>query len=196
MHRPSHDQIEQILARAEQLKFDGQYGEALTVLEELLVLDPDNVIALEELADNELSLNRFDRAKRAANQALLLNVNSFTAHYILGFIASHSEEWDASIEELKIANRLEQNNPEILRCLGWALFCGGKTVEGIVTLERALNLEPQNPLILCDLGVSYLHSKEYRKAKALLSRALDIDPQNARVQECLDMIRSIEKHTV
>lgn len=196
MQTPSHNSIEQILAKAEQFKFDGQYDEAVTMLEELLALDPDNVTAFEELSDNELSLGHYKRAKRAASQALLLDGDSYTAHYILGFIASHVEDWVLSVKELKIANALEQNNPEILRCLGWALFSSGSILEGMVTLERALNLEEQNPLILCDLGVAYLRSNDFIKSKALLTRALDIDPQNIRVKECLDMVRRIEKNAV
>ncbi len=196
MPNSSRDSIEQILVKAEELKFDGKYADALALLEELLVMDPDNVTALEELADNELSLGRYERAKLAAAHVLRLNKDSYTAHYILGFIASHSEDWDASIVELKIANSLEQNNPEILRCLGWSLFSAGKKIEGMVTLERALNLEEQNPLILCDLGVACLRSNEFTKSKALLSRALDIDPANSRVKECLEMVKRIEKHTV
>ncbi len=196
MHQLSRDQIEQIFLQAEQLKFDGKYDEALTVLEELLVVDPDNVTALEELADNELSLGQYERARVAASRALALDGKSYTAHYILGFIASHFEDWNASIEKLKTANALEQNNPEILRCLGWSLFSSGKIVEGMVTLERALNLEEQNPLILCDLGVVYLQSKNFQKSKSLLRRALDLDPMSVRVRECLDMVERIEKHVV
>ena len=194
MHSSSHDSIERILEKAEQLKFDGKYSEALAILEELLMLDPDNITALEELADNELSLGNYDRAKRASERALALDQGSYTAHYILGFIASHFEDWRTSIKELKIANSLEQSNPEILRCLGWSLFSSGKIVEGMVTLERALNLEEQNPLILCDLGVVYLRTNDFLKSRVLLTRALDIDPGNIRVKECLEMVRRIEKH--
>ncbi len=194
MSRPSDESIEQILAEAEQLKIDGEYEQALGVLEDLLAIDPDNVTALEELADNELSLGRYERAERASKQVLVLHPDSYTAHYILGFILSHREEWSASVEELKIANRLEQNNPEILRCLGWSLFGAGKNVEGMVTLERALNLEENNPLILCDLGVVYLKLGHHLKAQALLKRALDLDPQNVRVKECLETAKRIERH--
>ncbi len=194
MHPLSHEQIEQIFSHAEQLKFDGKYSEALSVLEDLLATDPDNVTALEELADNELSLGQYERARSAANRALSLDPKSYTAHYILGFIASHFEDWHASVEELRVANTLEPNNPEILRCLGWSLFSSGKIVEGMVTLERALNLEDRNPLILCDLGVVYLQSKNFQKSKVLLKRALDLDPRSVRVRECLEMVERIEKH--
>lgn len=196
MHQLSHDQIETIFIQAEQLKFDGRYTEALSLLEELLVSDPENVTALEELADNELSLGQYERARTAAHRALALDPKSFAAHYILGFVASHFEDWATSIQELKIANTLDRNNPEILRCLGWSLFSSGKMIEGMVTLERALNLEEQNPLILCDLGVVYLQSKNFQKSKLLLRRALDLDPKSIRVRECLDMVERIEKHLV
>lgn len=194
MTRPDDAHIEQILANAEELKFEGRYDDALVVLEQLLIIDPDNVTALEELADNELSLGQYERAELAARQVLALHTDSFTAHYILGFIASHREEWTTSVQSLKIANRLEQNNPEILRCLGWSLFGDGKAIEGVVTLERALNLEEGNPLILCDLGVVYLKIKEFAKAQALLQRAIDLDPKNNRAKECLDMVQRIERH--
>lgn len=191
MPTPPDDIIAHLLDQAEQLKLDAKHEEAIVLLEEILAKDPDNVIALEEIADNELSLERYDRAEKAAQHALALDSGSFDAHYVLGFAASVREEWEKSIESLKIANRLEPNNPEILRCLGWSLFSGGKTVEGVVTLERALNLEDANPLILCDLGVVYLKMKEFPKARALLERALEIDPGNLRVKECLEMASRI-----
>ena len=184
----------QLLEKAEQLKFEARHAEAISILERILALDPENIAALEEVADNELSLGNFDRAETAAERVMAISKDSYTAYYIRGFIASHRKEWKRSIDDLKIANKLEQNNPEILRCLGWSLFNAGQTVQGTVTLERALNLEEQNPLILCDLGVVYLELKDFSKSKALLQRALDIDPKNVRAEECLRMVERIEKH--
>lgn len=191
MPTPNDDIIGHLLDQAEQLKLDARHEEALVILEEILAKDPNNIVALEEIADNELSLERYDRAEIAANRALSLDSGSFDAHYVLGFVASVREEWDKSVNSLKISNRLEPNNPEILRCLGWSLFSAGKTLEGVVTLERALNLEDANPLILCDLGVVYLKMKQFPKARALLERALEIDPLNVRVKECLEMATRI-----
>ncbi len=181
------------LEKAEQLKMAGKNHEALAILEELVLEDPTNVSALEEIADNELSLERYSRAKVAATQAVALDPSSYTGHYILGFLLSVESKWAEAYVSLKEANRLKANNPEILRCLGWVLFQSAQRPQGVVTLERALNLDPENTLTLCDLGVAYLDLKNFPKARALFLRALDLEPGNARAGECIAAIDRIEQ---
>ncbi len=82
------------LERAEQLKLSGQHLEALAILETLVLEDPTNVSALEEIADNELSLDHFDRSECAAERAVKLDSKSYTGHYILGFIRSQEQKWE------------------------------------------------------------------------------------------------------
>ena len=178
------------LEQAEQLKLKGRYQEALVILEQLLIEDPENIAALEEVADNELSLEHFSRAQTAAVRAVALDHESYTGHYILGFLHSVDREWQKAVDHLKQANILRPNNAEILRCLGWALFNAGQRAQGIVTLERALNLDDHNALTLCDLGVSYLQTRNILKAKSLFDRALELDPGNTKAIEC---IKAVEK---
>lgn len=189
---PSSDTLER-LERAEQLKLAGDHQAALAILEELLLEDPENVSALEEIADNELSLGEYARAENAASQATSLDEGSYTGFYILGFLRSRTEEWKDAVAHLRRANTLKPNNAEILRCLGWALFNEGQRAQGIVTLERALNLDSESPLTLCDLGVSYLQVQNFQKAKALFQRAIDLDPDNPRALECLEAVDRLSK---
>lgn len=190
-HLP-HNVLER-LERAEQLKLSGKHQDALVILEDLILEDPSNVAALEEIADNELSLERYARAEIAATQAVALDVSSYTGHYILGFIRSQQGQWEDALKRLKEANKLKPNNPEILRCLGWVLFKMGQKPQGVVTLERSLNLDSDNALTLCDLGVAYLEMRTFQKARALFLRALDLDPQNERARECVIAIDRLEK---
>ena len=187
---PQH--ILERLEKAEQLKLTGKNEEAIEILEQLVLEDPSNVSALEEIADNELSLERYDRAETAARQAVDLDPSSYTGHYILGYLRSHESKWEEAEKHLKEANKLKSNNPEILRCLGWVIFQRGQRPQGIVTLERALNLDSDNTLTLCDLGVAYLELRNVSKARALFLRALDLDPQNPRARECVAAIERIE----
>ena len=183
------------LEQAEQLKLGGKHADALKILEELLIDDPANVAALEEVADNELSLDHHERAETAAAQAVSLDSSSYTGHYILGFLRSQHGKWQEAVTLLQKANKLKPNNAEILRCLGWALFNLGKRPQGVVTLERALNLEADSTLTLCDLGVAYLELQNFPKAKALFRRALDLDPENLRAKECVAAVERLEKQT-
>ena len=196
MSDPTGNLPQNILTRLEQaeaLKLEGKYRDALVILETLLLEDPSNVSALEEVADNELSLEQYDRAETAANQAIVLDTGSYTGRYILGFIRSQQGKWDDALVELRQANHLKSNNPEILRCLGWVLFNIGQKPQGIVTLERSLNLDHDNTLTLCDLGMAYLETHNLAKAKALFLRALDIDPESDRARECVAAVERMEK---
>ncbi len=177
-------QVQSALERIEELKLNGEHQKSIEEAEKLLFSDPDCVPALEELADNYVSLDTYDKAERACQRALHLDAQSYTAYYILGFIASHHQDWGGAVEHLKKSNDLHPNNAEILRCLGWSLFNNNKRTQGIVILERALNLDPENSLTLCDLGICYLQVKNFDKSIELLKKAMEIDPQNKRIQEC------------
>ncbi len=189
---PSSDILER-LEEAEQLKLAGRHRDALSILEELLMEDPENIPALEEVADNELSLEHYPRAQTAAAQAIALDDKSYTGHYIIGFLRSVEGQWDTATLHLRKANTLRPNNAEILRCLGWALFNGGQRAQGIVTLERSLNLDHGNPLTLCDLGVAYLQTRNFTKAKSLFDRALELDPENTKAIECIKAVDQLEQ---
>lgn len=186
----SSDTLER-LESAERLKLACKHREAIVLLEELLLEDPENVSALEEIADNELSLGEYARSETAAQQALALDTESYTGEYILGFLRSRSEQWSQSVTHLRRANSLKPNNPEILRCLGWSLFNSGERAQGIVTLERALNLDSDSPLTLCDLGVAYLQVQNFSKAKTLFRRSLDLEPTNSRAKECMEAVERL-----
>ena len=177
------DEILEALEEIEELKLEGQHYDSIKKAEALLSQDPDCVGALEEIADNYVSLDEYKKAQKACQRALSLNEKSYTAHYILGFINSQSQKWNEAADHLKTANQLKSNNPEILRCLGWTLFNSDKRTQGIVILERALNLDPENSLTLCDLGICYLQTKNFEKALQLLKKAMEIDPNNKRIQE-------------
>ena len=176
--------ILEALEKIETLKLNGEHDKSITAAQKLLCDDPNCVAALEEIADNYVSLDKFDHAEKAAVHALKLDKNSYTSHYILGFLTSHKQNWVQAVTHLEKSNKLHPNNPEILRCLGWATFNVDKRSLGIVILERSLNLDPDNSLTLCDLGICYLQTKRFNKAVELLKKAMEIDPNNKRIQEC------------
>lgn len=192
-YEPLDDLTEELLT-AEDYKLAGDFEHALELLEDILSRHPDSIPAYEELAENELQLKRIDRATKAAKHALSLDPGSAIAKYVLGFIASQTDDWKKAITLLQEANKRRPNHPEILRCLGFTLFFrAGEHMQGVVTMERALNLEPENAQILCDLGLAYLHLKNFNKASALFERAVALEPDNTRATECIRAYEEMRK---
>jgi len=177
------------LLEAEKLKNDGQYREAVSICEKILVKDPKNLIALEEIGDNYLSMGKIENSKKALKRALEIEPKSVNANYLLGFIFSIEHKWDLSIKYLKKSEEIERNNPEILRCLGWSLFNYGRQKEGIILLERVKNITPKDAFVLCDLGVCYMLREKYAKALDLFINAEKLDPENRKVKDCIKIAR-------
>lgn len=181
------------LEKSENAKVLGNHEKALKIARSILMQDPSCIEAAEEVVDNLLSLQEFEEAEKVANFVLSQDKKSYIANYALGFIYLTDSLNELALGYLKIANELSPNNPEILRCLGWATFHTASKLKGLVTLERALNLRSDDPLILCDLGVCLLQEQIFHKAINLFEQVLEIDSTNERAQDCLQAAISLEK---
>lgn len=181
-----------LLQQSEEFKIQGDHTSAIDFANQALVKQPDCVEALEEVADNYLALDNMEKAEAAAYFALELDDASYTALYILGFIASRKGDFPGAIVHLEKANTLKANNSEILRALGWAYFMEEKVLKGIVILERALNLNPDDITILCDLGICYAKNNQIQKGLDLFYRAMEISPNNERVRECIKFVEEMK----
>ncbi len=180
------------LVESEDYKLQGNFSRALKIAQKILQKDPSCIPAAEEVADNLLSLKEFEKAKSVAQFILSHNNTSYIANYVMGFLLLTDNKNKKALSFLTIANQASPNNPEILRCLGWARFHTGEEVSGIATLERALNLRAEDPLILCDLGVCLLEKQVFEKAIVLFEKALALDPSNLRIQGCLEAALSFK----
>lgn len=178
-------QINQHLARAENLKQAGNYLAAIRTCEEILLENLNCSLAYEEIGDNYLSLHQLKKAEKALLQAKKFNLNSPNTAYLLGFLYSCQEDWQRSLVELERANKLKPNHPEVLRCLGWTLYQLGKQGQGIILLKRAHALAPNDPFTLTDLGMCYLNQENFYQAQEVLEEALRLDPRNKIVKDCL-----------
>lgn len=181
------------LATSEDYKLQGKHEKALEVAERILMDDPFCAEAAEEVADNLLSLGKSESAQKAATHVLNMEPKSYIANFVMGFVYSEREEWGKAIEYFRISNEGQPNNPEILRCLGWALFQDGKQAEGTAILRRALFLRGNDPAILCDLGACLLQLNDFNESITMLRAAQNLDPNDPRVQELLDVAERLQQ---
>jgi len=180
------------LAQAEALKSQSQNEAAITILQTIIMSEPGCIEAFEELGDNFLSTHQPEKAAKALKQALRLNPRSSNAHYLMGFMLSMKEDWKLSVEELTKADEISPNHPEILRCLGWAVYNANRRTQGISLLERSRNLSPFDPNILCDLGVCYMNSMQHEEAEVVFRKALKLDPSSEQARECIAVLEAMK----
>jgi tetratricopeptide (TPR) repeat protein len=174
-----------LLEKAEKLKLSGEHMEAIRFCQEILLQDLDVTEAYEEIGDNYISLGEYPKAVKALVHALKLNPMSANANYLIGFLHSTQQNWGEAVNFLEYANELFPNHPEILRCLGWAIFHNGFKKKGLFVLERALTISPEDSYILCDLGVCYMNQRNFPRALHLFQKTLNVDPDNLKARECM-----------
>lgn len=180
-----------LLSQAETLKNEGEHTRAIELLNRIIVADPVCCEAYEELGDNYMSLRQLRKAEKALKQARKMDETSANGAYLLGFLYSLQEKWDASIKSLMDADSHSPNHPEILRCLGWATFHRGQQNIGISLLERSFVMSPKDPNILCDLGVCYMGMQSYADATECFEKALELDPEFTQASDCLQMLQEL-----
>jgi tetratricopeptide (TPR) repeat protein len=173
-----------VLVHAEELKLQGMHKEAIDLCDQILVHDLTCTEAFEEIGDNYISLKQYSKAKKALEQALKLMPRSANANYLYGFVFSAQHQWEKALEYLEKANDYESNHPEVLRCLGWAIFNSGQRKKGLLVLERALAIAPSDSYVLCDLGVCYMNERDFQRALDLFNKTLEVDPTNIKAKEC------------
>lgn len=117
---------------------DGGTGDAIREYERVLQVQPDNLIALNNLA--ALYGERGDpRAEPLARQALAMAPRSGPIADTLGWILFKSGNVDESLKILEQAHDLDNKNPEITYHLGAALLKAGRKSEARAALASAVD---------------------------------------------------------
>lgn len=99
-------------------------------------------------------------------------------HYLLGCAYGRCMKFVFAIKHLNIANKLNPNNAEVIRNIGWIRCMQEKKDHGRKLLERSITLDPTNALAYNDLGASYMFDENFEEAQKWIKKASEMDPQD------------------
>ena len=174
----------------------GDYDKAAEIYKYVLIRYADNAIVVEYadvyLGDIYLTTRRLDLAEKHLKKAITATPSNPHYHYLMGFTYSVKEQWTKAVTEFRKAIRLDPDDGEYERGLGWAMFNGGNRVEGIGHLYRALELSPSNLHAMTDIATAMLMLRNMEKAREYGERALYFDPSYIFAQDLLKTIDRIE----
>ncbi len=129
-------------ALAESLDGSGQPEKAIAEYQAALHKEPNNPDLLEELADEDQKVSRFDDARKAYQQELALNPHSAIALYNLGKIDVEHGQPEEGIAMLRQAIAAHVRPAPADFYLGLGLAETGKTEEAAHWLEQSLASQP------------------------------------------------------
>jgi tetratricopeptide (TPR) repeat protein len=148
--------------------------EAISLVREGLVIDPENVDLFFELGVIYDRLDETDLAIEQMEAILLLDSEHADALNYLGYTyADKGIKLDEAEVMIKKALEYKPDNGYIIDSLGWLYFRQGLFEEALIQLKRAVALIPDDPIVLEHLGDIYIQMNDPVKALEYYEQALE-----------------------
>lgn len=173
----------------------GEYDKAVEIYRYILLRYSDNSKAVEYanayVGDIFLTIRLLDLAEKHLKKAIVVSPETAHYHYLLGFAYSIRERWAKAVAAFRKALRLQRDNSEYERGLGWAMFSGGERIEGMSHLFKALELSPTDVNVITDVGAAMLVLGDISRAKEYAQKAVGLDPNYEPAKSILEVIKQI-----
>ena len=164
--------------------------EAICLIEEVLQRDPNNAMALSDLAYNwhfgsifgwtgESPQVAMQKMGEAARRAVAADDRDAMAQTALGLYELFSNQHDDAIRRINRAIELDPNSSFARGNLGVAYNFGGEPERAIVALQEAMRLSPRDYLMViwhtCNAW-SHLHAERFVESMDSAKQAIDFNP--------------------
>lgn len=145
--------------------------------------DKDDFWSHGALAFAELFARNHERALNAINRAVALNPNSADSHAMRGAILNFAGDPVESLEEMKLALRLNPNHPTwYLAGIGRAHYLLGQYEQAIPYIERLVNTGDEvlawHPLLIASYMAGGREDEARAEVRALLAVSPDVRCEN------------------
>jgi Flp pilus assembly protein TadD len=112
-------------------------------------------------------------------------------HYLLGCAFGRCMKFKNAIKHLNIANKLNPNNAEVIRNIGWIRCMQEKKDHGRKLLQKSIDLDPTNALAYNDLGASYMFEENFEEAQKWIKKASEMDPQDDFISNTVEKLEEL-----
>ena len=177
-----------LVAEAQNYFSAGDYGKAEADYRQILQSDPNNALALANLATIEMQENKLADAETHITAALAQNPDDAYNLSTIGFLKFRMQKFDEALDALSRAAKLDPENPQIQNYLGVTLSQKGLRVQAETALRKAIELAPNYGPAHNNLAVIYLGEKPPASelARWHYQKALDLgQPRNPELEKLL-----------
>ena len=177
-----------LVAEAQNYFSTGDYDKAEADYRQILQTDPNNALALANLATIEMQENKLADAETHITAALAQNPDDAYNLSTIGFLKFRQQKFDEALDALSRAAKLDPENPQIQNYLGVTLSQKGLRVQAETALRKAIELAPNYGPAHNNLAVIYLGEKPPAPGLARwhYQKALDLgQPRNPELEKLL-----------
>ncbi len=166
----------------------GAMFEAISNFQEALRLDPNHLVALNNLASAYRQLQNWDEARTTLERALRVKPDDPEANYGMGMVFAQTDHSEQAYEFLQKALQFRPGYPEALNNLGILYLRNQRPDDAVVTLEECIRVAPAFGRCYIDLARIYAGQGMPEKGRKILLQFLEHHPDNAQAQRALQQI--------
>jgi tetratricopeptide (TPR) repeat protein/peroxiredoxin len=164
---------------------EDRMAEAVQDFQEALRINPDYLVALENLGNAYRQQKQWDQARSVFERALTVNPDSPGANYGLAMVYAAGDDSEHTYEYLQKALQFRPDYPEALNNLGVLYVRTGRRDEAVSTLQKCTSVSPA--FDQCYLTLARIYSLEGNpsEARAILLQLLKQRPGHAQALRAL-----------
>ncbi|WP_107496755.1 tetratricopeptide repeat protein [Thalassobius sp. I31.1] len=185
---PSFHEAE--IGRAEALRQSGKDDAAIEALRQLAETRFDLPVAHSALGDALRSMERFEEASAAYDNAIALfgdpEPGHWGAYYTRGITLERQDRWEEAEADFRFALELSPGQPFVLNYLGYSLVEKRENLdEALAMIEQAVEARPDDGYITDSLGWVLYRLGRYDEAVGHMERAAELEPVDPVVSDHL-----------
>ncbi len=177
-------------------KEQGKAEQAVTMLEQAIAANPDNLDLHLSLATLLDSLKRTDDGLQLLLQKQIQFASDAKFQFRLGVLYDKLGKRPLSIERMKKVVELNPDDAQAHNFLGYTYAEMGINLdEALIHIKRALELRPDDGFFIDSLGWVYYQMKRYDEAVRYLAKAAELVPDDPTILEHLGDAYAARKET-
>jgi tetratricopeptide (TPR) repeat protein len=164
---------------------EGRTAEAIPYFQEALRLNPDHLVALENLGNAYRQQKQWEEARKVLQRAVEVSPQDPEANYSLGMVFAQLDDSERAYEFLQRAVKLRPAYPEALNNLGVLYLRTRRRDEAVASFEECIRVAPGFDQSYLNLARVYTIEGKPDKARSVLLALLKQHPDHATAQKAL-----------
>ena len=165
---------------------EGRTVQAIPYFQQALRLNPDHLVALENLGNAYRQQKQWDGALRVLEHAVAVGPESPEANYSLGMVFAQLDETERAYEYLQRALKIRPDYPEALNNLGILYLRTNRRHEAVSSFKKCIQVAPGFDQAYLNLARMYMLESAPDKARSTLLELLKQHPGHEQARKMLE----------